>query len=473
MLSFNNRLNDKVKIAVFITILILLRICIFALFPNSGVDGPVYLSHAFSVLDGHFFQNDFLLEYIPVFNFPYLYGFLNAPLFFIFRGTFLQTYSLLFWSTVWLLLFIYGAYKLMYKQGEGVKKIGFFSAAYIINIYSSSTRSELFILPFFILLLYSCSKAFADNRVAFRVVIIPLLITGIGLMHPVAGVFACSIVLVYALEKRISLLTIITLFVSVGLLLALLYLPVVFINYTAWQRDFFQTGFVNRTHSLTDFSPLFKYLLYNPSVLVLALFIFLNTENVFREIVIWLLPFCALCYFHQSYYYHYLFVLILWRLLSIRHFRICKLSGMFFYASIIYGFIFGTLWPITQYLENPAYTQTYKNTLSYLYQHEHNDTAKKIWVPGDIAMPIIDNPNTRLHWVFMLDYKNKMDQINDSSIIYFTLPSQWEYLKKCPYATGAKLKVVTIIKPVRGLLTISSHFKRSEPLGLWEVTISK
>ncbi len=146
---------------------------------------------------------------------------------------------------------------------------------------------------------------------------------------------------------------------------------------------------------------------------------------------------------------------------------------LFFYATILYGFVLGSGWPIVQYHENPVYTKTYRNALTYLYDHKQSYNTKKVWVAGDMAMPIIDKTNTRLHWFFILDYKDRMRKVNTNNIFYFTHQSQLNYIKKYPFVPGTKLEVINILEPCKGLITISPHFNRSEPIGLWKIMVVK
>src|SRR4051795_6210530 len=88
------------KTMILITVLLLLKIFFWSILPDTGADGPIYLSHTFSVLHGEPFHNSFLQEYIPVFNFPYLYGFINAPFYFLFTGTSMLGFSIFLWNII-------------------------------------------------------------------------------------------------------------------------------------------------------------------------------------------------------------------------------------------------------------------------------------------------------------------------------------------------------------------------------------
>jgi hypothetical protein len=461
------------KIVILITVLLLLKIFLWSVLPDTGADGPIYLSHTFSVLHGEPFHNSFLQEYIPVFNFPYLYGFINAPFYFLFTGTSMLGFSIFFWNIIWVVLFIYGCARMLSNDSQMNLKFGLLSFAFVLNLYSYSLRSEVFILPFFVLLYACLEKAVVKHKTVSLFLGVPLLITIIGLMHPVAGVLACVFTFLYLLDKKVGFAKIVLLFAANGVLVALMYLPVIWIDITAWKQNFLQIGYSERTHSFTDLSPFLKYISYNPVILVISFLVFANAKNIYQEIICWLLFFVVICYFHQSYYYHYLFAFLLWRVketaISIPP-RWIKFSyTMLIMAGAFVVFIL----PALQLAENLSYSNAYKNINRKIKDNVLAHPNKKVWVPGNYAMQILDKKNVRLHWPYLLDYKETMRKIDTSSVLYVTQQSQMEYINKLPLAQGEHLVIKQIIAPVKGLVTVSRSFKRSESIGLWEVDVFK
>ena len=454
-----------------VTILLLLKIILWIIFPDAGNDGPIYLSHTFSVLNGTPFLNNFLSEYIHVFNFPYLFGFINAPFYFIFSGTMFQGYSIFIWNILWIILFLYGSYILLKKSDKAILNIFFISLAFLVNTYTYSVRSEIFILPFFVLLQFQYEEAFIKGKPLFIYLAVPLTITVIGLMHPVAGLLACIFTLLFAIDKQIKFWKIAGMFLICGCFIVIFYLPVILIDVQSWKDNFLQVGYLQREHSVTDLAPLFKYISYNPLLFFLFFLVFVNSKNLYREILYWVFFGIVICYFHQSYYYQYLFAFLVWRIKETGSLNytgwIWKLAAFFF----VYGFSIVYILPFFQFTENQSYVQTYKNIEQYLVTNVAKFPQKKIWVPGDAAMPVLDKANVRLHWEYVLDYKKTMNKVDTSSVFFITHLNQAAYIKQYAFEPGVHLSMQQILAPVKGLITISPGFVRSDSLGLWQINV--
>jgi len=290
-------------------------------------------------------------------------------------------------------------------------------------------------------------------------------------MHPVAGVYGCIFALLYAIENNQSVSVIFIFFFVCVFYIAVLYLPVVFIDVDSWKLNFIQRGFIERTHSLIDISVFLKYVSLNPLIIFLALMCILNAESIFKEITFWLIIYFTIAYFHQSYYFHYLFSFALWRLSRVSSFRVPVLFKIGFIIIVLYSMSITYFLRIFQIAENYNYAKTFKQILHYLENSEDETESKKVWVPGEIAMPILAKSNTRLHWSFIANYKGTMQPIDSTSIFYLDDLHQLDYIKQYSFVKNTNLKVQEIIAPVKGLLTISREGKRSDSLGLWEVKV--
>src|ERR1700752_1658378 len=144
---FSIKYNSRIFLGL-ITILLSFKIVLWIIYPDTGMDGPIYLSHTFSVLQGRPFHNYFLEEVLPVFNFPYMYGFLNAALYLPFTGTPFLGYSIFFWNIFFILLFLFFCSLVYRHDSRKNEKITLITFAFILNFYSYTLRSEVFILPF-------------------------------------------------------------------------------------------------------------------------------------------------------------------------------------------------------------------------------------------------------------------------------------------------------------------------------------
>jgi hypothetical protein len=471
MNSVTGLLRSKRQLVVLLFLLYFLRLVIKLVFPNPGVDGPLYLSHAFSVLRGKFFVNEFLQEHIPVFNFPYFFGLLNAPFYALFTGSFLMPYSIIILNLAWTACFLYFSFKYLKDDTSGIKKFALFSLAFAINSYINGTRSELFILPFFILLFVWLKKTFVERNKLYSLLLTPFLLSAIGLMHPVAGVFASLVALLYAHENKAGLKTTIQFFICVAVILSALYIPVIQIDFAAWKRDFLGVGFEKRRHSFIDVKPLLKYLVLNPALVILILIIVFNSKNRIKETIYFLFAYIVLGFFHQSYYFSYFLPFCLWRLKECEIVLINQKLRWGFLLTLFYGFFLCFLLQIAQIAENPVYVRTYNRILGLVRNKARTESNKKVWLPADIAMTALDMPNVRLHWEYYLDYKDWVKKIDTSSVFYIVTMEQLEYVNKYPFVPHVSLNIKELIPPVKGLLTVSPDFHRSEAIGLWEATV--
>lgn len=456
-----------------IAFLLGLKLAIWIVFPDPGVDGPMYLSHTFSVLDGALFHNNFLSGYIEVFNFPYLFGFFNAPFYYFFQGTFLQTYSIFIANIFWIVLFIAGVW-FRYKDNgiPDVAKCLLLLTAYLSAVYTFTLRSETFIIPFLLLLTILLDKSFMKDSIFFKFVLIPFVIAVIGLMHPVAGLIACLLTGMYSLEMRMSPAGLLLQGGLTLLFVLLLYLPVVMLDFDHWKHDFLQVGFMNRQHSFTDFSPLLKFAAYNPGIILVILIIVYCSQERVKELLILILFLGVILFFHQSYYFQYLFVYGFWRLKRVSLENLQRiLSAISMVCFFSYGFFIIYLLPAIQISENPAYVRTFKSIQLFLSKAVPGDPGHLIWIPGNFAMPVINHDNLRLHWYFILDYKATMKPIDGSSVFYVTNPRQIDYIRLYPFAKAPEISVTNIITPVKGLITVGDNLSRSDSLGLWRINI--
>jgi hypothetical protein len=455
----------------FLILLIVLRIITMWLFPTPGGDGPIYLSHTFTIINGHLFQNDIIKGYIPVFNFPYFYGLFNAPFYLLSVGTWFQTYSIMLWNIVWIVIFLYGARAVLKASSSGWEKFVFFTLAFVLSIYSNSTRSEIFMLPFFVLLLVCCKTAFQQGKNIYAYILLPLLLALVGLMHPVGGVFACCFTFLYAITSRAPFSRIFIVFAVMVLMLVLLYLPVILIDYDGWVLNFFKLGVNQKTHSFFSLSLFIKFLFYNPSFAVATVLIFINCKNLWKEALIWITCFLVINYFQRSYYFPYLFALLLWRLYELPTFKFGRLWRLAAVACFLYGFVFGFIFPLAQQLENRGYGRQFKNIQAVIKNAAEAAPTTKIWVTPEMLMPVIDKRNTRVHWDFILAYKDYMPPIDTTNVFYLTNKDQLNYIGQFTFAKETHLEMSEVVQPVKGLFTLSRHFTRSDSLGLWKVTV--
>jgi hypothetical protein len=466
-----NKFYSLKNLVLLYLFLLLWQCTYYALFPNPGADGPIYLSHTFSVIQGYPFKNFFLEEYIRTFNFPYLYGFFNAPFYFLFKDSNFQVYSIFLWNIVWIILFLYGCYLTLKRGTSFLGKFTIISIAYLVSVYTNTLRSETFILPFFILLQFLLCKTFQFHQKVSEFLYAPLLLSIIGLMHPVAGVYGCVFAFLFAIDKKIPISKLIYFFLLCVVYTVILYLPVVMVDFDSWKLNFFQRGFIERTHTLTDIFVFLKYVSLNPSIIILVAVCILNTESIYKEIAYWIVIYFTIAFFHQSYYFQYLFSFALWRFSVLNSFKVPLVLKTGFLAVVLYSISVTYFLRMFQIAENYQYAKTFRQILYYLKDSGNENPDRKVWVSGELAMPIINKPNAKLHWPFIVNYKMTMQPIDSSSVFYLDNIHQLDYIKQYYFIKNAYLEINEIIKPVKGLVTVSWNGKRSDSLGLWEVKV--
>jgi hypothetical protein len=468
--------NQDLKLARFtklvIGFLLLLKLmtCIYFPFPNG--DGPWALSHTFSILNGHFFESRFAHSYMGFYNLPYLYGWLNAPFYYLFTKTNFLEYSIFICNFIWVILIIVLSSIYLKKTVSGESKFFLLALCFLLSPYTYSLRPEIFNLPLLITLVFLLDEYVKRNKYLW---LIALLVTLIGLIHPVGGLYACFFVAAYFYERNLELKKLLLTAAGVLLWLFILYGPVVFSNFALWRLNFFHRGYESDSRHVS-LSIIFKFLFYNPlfAVILFIHFFSVPKEKLITEIAFWAVCILVFIPFGRSYYLPYLMQFLLWRLALNKKFY--KKTAWLNYAVLLSAFValfISYIWPSCQIFENQDYIQQFKSNLLYISDAANTNQNKLIWVSPFTAMKIIDKENARLFVPSLSQLSGTIQTAKHNDFFLLENPRLINALKNWRTVASDSLIVKEIYKPVKGFLRFGANGQRSDSLGLWMVTVKR
>jgi hypothetical protein len=215
-----------------------------------------------------------------------------------------------------------------------------------------------------------------------------------------------------------------------------------------------------------------KYAVYNVPIFVVYFVMLLNIKNfkkIFQELLILAIFVAILSPFNRSYYFPYIQVLVLWRILCIDNARVPGWIGIF--VLLIVPF-FTHYWPTFQQIENRAYAAEFRKIIETTYTYRDVAVNHKLWVPAPIAMPVISQPGTRQHFSFRQRFFGEGISLVQGDVILCTSQQELDYIMRQLQVPKESLSTKELIAPVRGLLTLTPFMDRSAPIGLWEISYS-
>jgi len=404
--------------------------------------------------------------------FPYFYAVVTAPAYLLLP---FGAYNIFIWNLLLalvassLILSLVGRENRFSLSAAFVLIIGF-----LCSVYTYGLRNEL-LITFVMLGLLKIILWEPQSKYNFhRLVIIGIVTAIIGLMHPVAGVFTVSLILLMRYDRKSSLKELLIIGTSTLLALLILYLPVILIDFDNWRYSFFVVGMKHDEHSFT-WSLFFKYVLYSPMVFVAPLISIieklrrsgLKSSWWIKEIFYWALIIGLLSLFGRSYFFPYLLVFITWRIIRLPRFTITALALL---AILIVAPVLTHYLPTFQLIENPEYSQTLHQIISEVEKFGDKAETDLVYVSSHVVMPIMDKPKARIFYHFIRAVAQKGMDFSDEDIFLFIHPKHYDMIVKNLDVPPEMLVVTELIPPTPGLLRPGTFFReRDDPLGLWKI----
>jgi hypothetical protein len=456
-----------------IGIFLVSKLILGLIFPIAALDGPWFLSHAFSIINGHQFKNSFASDYITFYNLPYLYGDICALLYLPFAHTNFNIYSIFIINTALLAILMFLCYKVytLYKKADLVFIL--FTLSILFSPTCWLQRPETMELIVILLFHLFISKKKQTKSIS-NIIVAGLLIAIAGLIHPVAAVYMAVFFSFYCWENKLPLKYFISVGVTAGLLFVVLYSPLVFMNYNEWKLNMFTRLYTHEERSAT-IENLTQFVGVSiPFLGFVLLFFFLNGKNgLLKEVFIILLFTVVLLFFGRYYYFIYLLHTVLWRISKATFASTIKSWQKVFVALFfIPGFIQTLALPVFQIIENRHYAPTYTTALKEARSIALTNPDKNVWVSPFFGMSVIDQPNGRMHQSNYVKLRGEKPVITNDVFLVEHLKFE-DYLKKFIDTSTDSLVVKNIVPPVKGLVLFGIHGKRSDSLGLWAVTVIK
>lgn len=437
--------------------------------PVAALDGPWYLSHTFSILNGNFYQSNFAHEFMTIYNLPYGYGFINVPLYYFFVHTWANVYSIFLINALEVFLLIFLLVKLWIKYGKNNSFLfTFFIFALLSSFATYLQRPELVCLILVIgmhLLLAGNSR---DKN--FNVYFSAVLLSVIYQIHPFGGIYATAFLTFFFVENKYSFSRWFKICAVAAVMSIILYLPVLFKSLNGMNENLYKTFFVKEDREMT-FGNAVKFLWYViPFIPIFILYFFhIEKRKLIVELIIWVVMITLLVPFGRYYYYFYLLHFLAWRIVKLPPVKLIFIEkGLIIVFSII-GFYTSFLFPAYQISENAAYANTFKDIVFSERKIALHNPKVKVWVTPYTGMAVIDLPNGRLFHDHYIQSAGSKPVLNND---IFLVGSPRYIPKVKEFATEQDTVIVQQIVPeVKGLKRFISG--RSDSLGLWKIVIQK
>jgi len=345
------------------------------------------------------------------------------------------------------------------------------SLGYLSSSYAYGMRSENYIIPLIlvIILLFNYDNYKSSLSTLF---LIALFASIVVFIHPMGGVVTVLIIISRLIGYNKFFIT--------GLLLLLFgFFSSILITWGEIQSYvalFIKSRGPSDDHSfwLMGFT---KYITYSIGIIPV---IFLTMKrNYLQNIIILAIGILVIANFGRSYYFHYLFVIlvsIISNPISNKPYNI-NLDKSFKYFSmicILISLVFTHISPTFLFLENMNLGKEYRQILSRVDIIAKDQKPNHLlWVPAQFGMEIIDQNNARLHYHF---YKNsageKIKLIRGDAMLFYSKSKMDKILRYQVSNTRDELFIEQVINTSPNYLRIGKFYQqRADSLGLWHVSI--
>lgn len=408
-----------------------------------------------------------------LFQLPYMYAVITALIFSLLP---FGEYDFLALGTITQLVLIGSVYWILYRKGGWqLPTVLVIMVGLVTNPYLIGMRPEQLILTLMIFILIWLQKKKGSKHWSFSISL-GVATTVVGLSHPIAGIFFTFFVLLVLFESGSEWPSIAKYLTAVAVSLLVLYGPVVFLDFHHWYMLMFEVMIEGDNHT---FSPtgFFKYLIFSWSPFLILIISLCNSSLDapsklsfwVKEIGIGLFLILLLSLFGRSYYFPYLTVYILWRMLVLKN---VSLNRWFAACLLFVSPFFSHYLPTYQILDNPEYASNARAIIAEV--DKYSDLAKKHTVRTNptIVMPIINEKGSRIHFSFYRRLAGFGMPFDVGDVILYAHPKDYKNILRNLDYPEDQLLVEELIQEVPGLRTLDSLFQeRSEPLGLWKISI--
>ncbi len=451
-------------------VLLVWRAALFLYTPAPLGDAIWYLGQTYAYLSGHWLSVPFSFGYLQPYLLPYLYGILSMPFFAVFGASNL---SLLAWNL--LLLILIGGLVLRLCQRFQLQSIPLkllLVMVFITSIYLYGPRPEVLNLVFLLIIL-SLFIDGGERPTSARLIIAGGLVAVMGLVQPVGGVFGVLLIVIYGGWQRLPVRFFAITLGAVAVTVAVLYAPVIAVDPQQWFADFFVRHGMGDTRSAFDPLLYVKYSLLNPFIWVPfgAMLVMLVQQGRARRagieigLVVGLVVILTL--FSRSYYFPYLTVYMVWRILANGLLRLPLLIAVPVLLVIPF---FSHYWVTVQTLDSPDYGQQVRAAQAAVAGYFEDEGASIIWVDATTALVAIESPRAR----FYFTYYRRMAQVGitlaPGDVMLFTNENVAKASLINLDTPFEDLELREIVPPsARGLRALGESGTENEAVGLWEL----
>ena len=419
--------------------------------PVPVLDGVWTLSQTFSLLRGHLLESSFAHGHIQPYLFPYGYAVLSAPFYALWHGP-----MSLFVFNTGLALAAYLLLKAYYRRQGASRLLRWFVAVGVAGgYYFYSQRCEAMVLPLIVILFMLISRR---SSVRFKLEIIGagLVTAVIGIIHPVHGFLAITIVTIELIAGR-RIRNLLLFYLYVALFVFIIYGPVVAIDPHYWWSSLWH--YETKNIGAAKSSPLYLAgysIFYNPLPFI---FMFIGLIGARRVVLRELLPVVLLVliasYFNRHYYLSVVVVYIMLRLpLYFASARVPR----FQYVLL---FLFAPIWshysPTIKYIENPEDGRTAKKILALVESTRDLPDDKKRLISGRFSMPIIDMPNSVMLFFTYSDFFGRRIRLGAGDLVICAFRNEVERLDHIVENPLQELEVSEIIPENEGSNISADH----------------
>ena len=442
-------------------------------------DGVQSLSHTYSILRGDFLHSNFLHHWMEIFQLPYTYGVVTAPLMYLLPFDPLNDYFVV--SLVFPLLTAVITYMLLAASPARHSRTFAALAALLVFLYPNLwfMRPESIAVPLLLLTLFVLRPYHQPLRLltlvgsAFFVVVA-------GLAHPIGGVIGVLMVTLIALENRWRWKRLLAFYLLTTLFLALLYLPIILISVDQWVENFI--GFFTQEErrgaetlaGLINTLP--RFIAWGLPLLFLYIYALLQSRRrpgmwLLKEVVFAALFAMPIILGGKGAYFMYLLVFILWRLAVLP--SPVSIPVPITVILLIIAPFWTHYFPTFQNLENPRYGETVRAIAAEVDAYSNRTEPGMVWVSTQIGMPIIDETYSRiiLNYYAVRRYPQPLP-VNDGDVFLYMWASDTNIIRDNYALPSDAVQTEVLIEPVRGLLTFESLLRERLPnLGLWRISV--
>lgn len=479
----SDRLNNRTLwfFAGFLLLLIAWKTVLWLHLPLPVGDGVQSLSHTYSILRGDFLHSNFLHHWMEIFQLPYAYGVVTAPLMYVLPFDPLNNYFVA--SLVFPLVTATITYALLAASPASHSRTFAALTAVLIFLYPNlwSMRPESITVPLLLLTLFVL-RPYRQPTHLLPLAGSAFFVVFAGLAHPIGGVIGVLMVTLIALENRWRWKCLFIFYVFTALFLALLYLPLILLDVNLWIKNFI--GFFTQeerrgVETLAGIvSTLPRFIAWGLPLLFLYVYALFQSR---RQPSMWLLrelAFAALFTIPivlggKGAYFMYLLVFILWRLAVLP--SAVSVPVPITAVLLIIAPFWTHYFPTFQNLENPRYGETVRAIMTEVDTYSNRTEPGTIWVSTQLGIPIIDEPYARniLNYYAVRRYPQPIP-VSDGDEFLYMWASEADIVRDNYALPPGAAQPETLIEPVPGLLTFESLLRERLPdIGLWRITIGR